>query len=291
MRPVFIPLAQRLGHLALRGRGVSSRWVATPHGRLHVYDARGRGAGPTTVLLHGIGSAATPFGPVLVRLQRSVKRVVAIEYPGHGFSDVAAGVLTPERLLESVTAGLDALLDEPSVLVGNSLGGALAIHYALARPQRVGGLMLVSPAGARASDDELQELKRGFDLSTRADAAAFLARIYHKAPWFIPLLAHEFPAAMLRPAVRDLLGAASNDHAPEPDALASLAMPILLLWGKSERLLPETHFDYFARHLPPHAVLERPEGFGHCPHFDAPGRFARRIAQFAEHVRAAQHAR
>ena len=47
------------------------------------------------------------------------------------------------------------------------------------------------------------------------------------------------------------------------------------------RLLPVTHLDYFVRHLPKHTVIEQPEGFGHCPHIDAPGRLAHRIVAFA----------
>lgn len=280
MKPLFLPLAERVGRIVLRRRGVESRWVKTPHGDVHAYDARGSGDLPTIVLLHGIGSAATPFGPVLARLQRDARRVVAPDYPGHGFSHDTPGRFTPEALLESVSVALDAIVSEPAILVGNSLGGAVALSYAAARPERVRALVLVSPAGARASDEEWREIRRSFQIASRRDAKAFLERLYHRPPWFVHLLAHEFPATLGRAAVRDLLETATNDHAPSPDALRSLPMPVLLLWGKSERLLPETHLEYFKRHLPEHAVIERPDGFGHCPHFDDPAALAARIAEF-----------
>jgi pimeloyl-ACP methyl ester carboxylesterase len=57
-------------------------------------------------------------------------------------------------------------------------------------------------------------------------------------------------------------------------------MPILLLWGKSERLLPRAHLEWFAAHLPAHTIIEEPDGIGYCPHFDAPGVLARRIVRF-----------
>jgi pimeloyl-ACP methyl ester carboxylesterase len=45
-------------------------------------------------------------------------------------------------------------------------------------------------------------------------------------------------------------------------------------------LLPASSLAYFRRHLPGHVVIEEPEGFGHCPHVDAPARLARRIVDF-----------
>ena len=254
--------------------------METPLGKVHVYDARGRGDLPTTVLLHGIGSAATPFGRVLSYLQRDVKRVVAPDYPGHGFSSHHAPSLTPDALFASVEAALDTVVPEPCVVVGNSLGGALALTYAIDHPERVKALVLVSPAGAPSSPAEWRELKRMFELGSRAEATEFIGRLYHSPPWFMPLLTHEFPALLGRRAVRDLLDAATNDHLPTPDALRSLRMPILLLWGMSERMLPDSHLDYFRKHLPAHAIIERPEGFGHCPHLDAPKELTARIVEF-----------
>jgi pimeloyl-ACP methyl ester carboxylesterase len=282
MPPVLLPLAERLGRLALRRRGFASRRVSTPHGQVHVYDAPGSGGLPPVVVLHGLGSAATPFARLLDRLRRDVRRVVAPDFPGHGFSPTASVRLTPGALLESVTAAIDALVDEPAIVVGHSLGGAVALRYALARPERVHSLVLVSPAGARATDQEWRALREAFDVGSRAEALVLLDRLYHRTPWFAPLLAHELPASFDRPAVRDLLASASNDDAPPTDALRALPMSILLLWGQSERLLPETHLQYFAASLPDHTVIERPAGFGHCPHADAPAVLAARIAEFAK---------
>lgn len=286
--PVLIPLAERLGRMALRRSGVGTRWVTTPQGVMHVYDAPGAGSLPTTVLLHGIGSAATPFAPLLNRLRPDVKRVVAPDYPGHGFSGSAASPLAPDTLFEAVQRSLDVVVPEPSVVVGNSLGGALALQYAVAHPDRVRGLVLVSPAGAHSTEEEWRELRRVFELDTAGEARAFMERVYHRPPWFAPLVAFELPAAIgQRRAVRELLASASNEHLPTPEQLAALPMPILLVWGQSERLLPPSHLAYFERHLPRHARVERPLGFGHCPHVDAPAALAARISAFARSLAAA----
>lgn len=273
--------AQQLGRLALHRRGLASRTVGTRLGALHAYDGVGQGELPHTVILHGIASAATPFAPVLARLQRHARRVSAPDLPGHGFSPEPAGRLTPEALTDAVREALDQLIDEPAVLCGNSLGGALALRYALERPEKVRGLVLVSPAGARFTDDELRTLRARFEHRDRRDTVAFLERLYHRPPWFVPLVAGEVREMILRPAVQELLQSATPDHAPTPAELGSLAMPVLFLWGRSERLLPASSLDWFRRHLPAHAVVEEPAGVGHCPHFDDPAALAARIVDFA----------
>jgi pimeloyl-ACP methyl ester carboxylesterase len=147
---------------------------------------------------------------------------VAPDLPGHGFSGPWSGSPTPERLFGAVSEALDAVVDERMVLVGSSLGGALALRYAMERPERLVALALISPAGARTTLDDL----------------------------------------------------------PTPASLGALAMPILLLWGQSERLLPASSLAYFRRHLPEHAVIEEPKGFGQSPHFDDPARLAARLIAF-----------
>jgi pimeloyl-ACP methyl ester carboxylesterase len=283
VKPVLIPLAERLGRMMLRRRGISSSHVETHFGPMFTYDAPGAGNLPTTVVLHGLGSAATPFGPVLARLQRHVRRIVAPDFPGHGFSRFGHDApLTPARLFDCMSTALNASLREPAIVIGNSLGGAVALRYAVAHPERVRALVLVSPAGALSSDEEWHALRRTFRVTTRAEARVFAERIYHRPPWFLPLFTHELGENLARRAVRDLIETASNDDAPTPEALGALTMPILLVWGRSERLLPDTHLHYFRQHLPKHAVIERPDGFGHCPHFDAPSSLVRLIVSFAK---------
>lgn len=276
----LVPLVERVARASLIRNGHRARHVSTPIGEVHVFDARGDGPLPTTVMLHGIGSNATSFAPLLRRLRRRTRRVIAVEYPGHGFSGPPSRRLTPDALFEAVTHALDEVLEEPAVVFGNSLGGAVALHYAIARPSRVRALILVSPAGARISDEEMRALVESFSMQTRKDALKFLARIYHRVPRWWPLFAHELLDVLGKPVVRDLLETASIDHAPAPAELRALPMPILLLWGSSERLFPATALEYFQGNLPPHAIIERPEGCGHSPHLEKPRALMDRIEEF-----------
>lgn len=278
----LIPAAERFARFALNRRGLDSREVRTRVGAIHAYDGRGHGTLPPMVMLHGMGSAATPFGPVLSRLHKRSKRVTAPEMPGHGFSPAPSVSLTPDLLTDAMRDALDHLIDEPAIVCGNSLGGAVALRYALDRPEKVRALVLMSPAGARFTEEELASLRASFDLGSSREAVAFMERLYHRPPWFAPLLAGELREMMGRTVVQDLLRSATPDHAPTPTELASLSVPVLLLWGRPERLLPATSLAYFREHLPPHAIIEEPWGVGHCPHVDDPAAVASRIVSFAE---------
>jgi pimeloyl-ACP methyl ester carboxylesterase len=59
-------------------------------------------------------------------------------------------------------------------------------------------------------------------------------------------------------------------------------MPILFLWGRSEKLLPPSALRYFRDHLPAHAIVEEPHGFGHTPQLEEPARLAARILAFVK---------
>jgi len=283
-RARILPVAEKLARFAMNRGGMTSRFVEASGVRLHVYDGAGGGTLPAVVLLHGLGSAGAAFARVVTRLRPHVRRVIVPELPGHGFSARGDQRVTPEVLLTCVTSAIERVIDEPVILYGNSLGGAVAIKVALERPACVRALVLVSPAGARLPDEEWRALVSTFDVRDASDARAFLARLYHRPPWFLGLIAREFPHLLAKPAVREILESATQDHAPTPEELARLTMPILFLWGRSEKLLPATGLAYFRAHLPPHAVVEEPEGFGHTPQLEAPERVADRILAFAREI-------
>ncbi|MBX3193102.1 MAG: alpha/beta hydrolase [Labilithrix sp.] len=282
----FLPVAQKLARFTMNRRGMTSRFVDVGGVRLHVYDGVGDGKLPPMVFLHGLGSAGAAFSRVVARVKPHASRIIVPELPGHGFSARGDRAVTPEVLLEAVGGAIEQLLDEPAIVYGNSLGGAIAIKYALARSARVRALLLVSPAGAPLETDEWRELVSKFDVPDARAALVFLRRLYHRPPWFLALLAREFPHLLQNPAVREILESATPADAPRPDALASLKMPILLVWGRSEKLLPPSALAFFRDNLPAHAVIEEPEGYGHTPQFEVPDHLADRLLGFMREVSA-----
>lgn len=279
----LLALTNHVARTSLELNGYRSRCVRTSAGRVHVLDARGHGHLPPVVLLHGISSAAVHFLPLLYRLRGRVRRLIAPDMPAHGFSD-RPSVMRPEALKDAVVEALDAVIDEPAVLFGNSMGGVAAVHYALARPERVRGLILCSPGGAAMSEGELERFVGTFAIDTHGAALEFVDRLFSRRNRLRHLFAWGVRRQFRNPDVRTLLAATSPADLLRPEQLSALRMPVLLLWGKDERILPRPHLDYFRRHLPEHARFEEPEGFGHAPYLDDAERVARRILAFTADV-------
>jgi pimeloyl-ACP methyl ester carboxylesterase len=222
----------------------------------------------------------------MVRLLPSVKKVLALDLPGHGWSEIPKGPMAPDRIADAVTDALDRTLDEPAILVGNSLGGLLSLEYARRRPARVAGLVLLSPGAAPMSDEEIAAVRKAFHMPTTAEARAFLELVYHRMPPIAALFARDTRARMSSAVVQGILASIGTEHAAKPEHVRALEMPILFVWGRSERLLPASGLKYFRDHLPGHAEIEEPEGIGHCPQLDDPAWLAKRILELARRPRA-----
>ncbi|MDI1450331.1 alpha/beta fold hydrolase [Polyangium sp. 6x1] len=272
---VLLSVLDRVTRAMLVRRGVESRFVETPVGRVHVYDAQGEGAAPPVVFLHGIAASSAVFAPTLAKLRKKSRRVLAVDAPGHGLSSTPWVTLGPERLFESLAYVLDHEIDAKALVVGNSLGGAMALRYAQRRPERVAGLALTSPGGAPVEDPEERErFLRGFVLANVRDARAFLGRLNHTVPWYGPLVAPDLVRIFKNPTVRSILDGLEPKHFFTPGELASLSMPIHVIWGKSDRVIPACCLGFFKENLPAHTVFLEPEGIGHSPHTEDPKAFA-----------------
>lgn len=119
--------------------------VKGPAGRLHVDD--GGSGGLPVVFVHSFGGSSGHWFAPLAHL-RPTRRALAIDLRGHGESDPpAAGSYAVVDLAADIAAVVDSLGLERFVLVGHSMGGAAAIAYAGANPDRVAGLVLIGTPG------------------------------------------------------------------------------------------------------------------------------------------------
>lgn len=260
-------------------RGFRSRTLGTSVGAVHALVAEGWGDGPPIVVQHGIGSAAVHFGGVLPGLRAVSRRVIAVDLPGHGFSDVPAQPLK-HALLPGLVEALDALVDEPVLFVGNSLGGAAAVRYAHARPERVAGLLLVSPGPMDMPDDELPGFLDRFRVDDLAAATRFVDRIHASPPPYRRLIAPVVRATFGQPHLRAMVDGVARPDLIDASELRGLRVPVRVMWGRREGLLPEGHLRFLRDHLPEHAELIEPD-WGHCPHLDAPDALGDAIATYA----------
>lgn len=275
---------ERVSRVFLRRHGYRSRWADTGVGRLHYYERPGDPAQPPLVLLHGISASGTSFGPLLRRLHWHRGQVLVPDFPGHGFSHVP-DALDVEVIFSGLAELLEANLAGPATVLGNSLGGAMALRLAHERPHAVRMLVLLSPAGAPVDHAEREALLGMFRMTTIADARAFTRRIYHRTPWYSRLVAREVLYLFRRPCIQQILdGIGPDDHAT-PDQLAELDLPILLAWGQSDHILPRAHLDYFRAHLPAHADIVEPEAFSHNPYLEHPRAVAEMVREFVHRTR------
>ncbi len=277
-------LSVRLGHAALRAQGFRSRFVHTDVGRVHAWEYEGAGELPPMVVLHGIGARTGHLAPLLARLKREASRLIVPDLPGHGKSPVPYGGLSGATLARGLEQALDALIDEPAVVFGNSMGGMAAIRYAARRPEKVRGLLLVSPGGAPPHDGDLRGFLDLFRMRTRSEALSFTQRLYARPVWFAPLIANGVRRNFSQPALRAFVDQITDADLLSPDEVAGLTPPGRLIWGREEKLLPPEHLAFFKTHLPAHVEVFEPEGYGHCPQLDATDALVRDIRAFARDV-------
>jgi pimeloyl-ACP methyl ester carboxylesterase len=261
-------------------RGYRSSEVDTSEGRVHVLEGRGRGPLPTTVLLHGFGSAGVHYSPLLRALRGDVSRLLVPDFLAHGFSARPPGPMTTERLIGAMREALDDRIgDEKAIVFGNSMGGYGALRYALASPHKVAALVLCSPAGTFRDVDQVRAI---FDMHGHADALRFLDRLFARPPALRHLIAWDLKQRFRRPELLEILEDVDERYAITPEHLAQLEVPVLLLWGTADRVLPRSHFEFYRENLPGHAKVEELEALGHSPYLEGPQVVASKIMRFLE---------
>lgn len=272
------------GALALLHRsGMTSRWVQTGEGRIHVLDGKGRGDLPTVLLFHGLSSRATHFRRLINRLLPHVRRVVVPDLLGHGLSEVPAGGADGPMAVRAMDEVIGQIIDEPFVVYGNSMGGYGALKFAARFPGRALGVVVTSPGGAVMPPGAFAGFLERFRLTTHDDALAFLPRIFSRPVPFV-LLRHAVAWAVRRqlnrPSNVAFIATLNEEDSLRPEELARLVGPALMMWGTTERLFPREHFEYFRGALPAHVLIEEPEGYGHLAYLERTEHLADRIVGF-----------
>lgn len=260
------------------------RHVETRTGALRVLEG---GEGPPLVLLHGRGSAATSWAPLLPALSRS-RRVLAVDLPGFGASrghPFTGG--DAERALAFFVDPLEAwLVSEAAdrgapVIMGHSLGGLCTIELALRGRVTPRALILVAPMGV---GPEMTWAARLFFQAGPERAARLLgARLFGAVMGArSAALSHELHAV---PGGRPDAARAFDVLAPlvgpvfhRRDRLASILAPTLIIGGERDQVFPAP-LALAAAALLPDAEL-RMEGTGHSPQDEAPARVLLAIEGF-----------
>ncbi len=250
------------------------------------------GAGPEQMLcLHGLGSNKTSFFETVSALTPD-HAVHAIDLPGFGSSSKPARAAYNAAYFARATLGyLDAMAIDQVHLVGNSMGGRVAIEVALTAPERVASLSLLAPAVAFRRRRELVPLVKilrpelaSIPHSLRAGLVrqqlwSMFARPERLDPAAADLVADEFCRAYRSRAARVAFFAAARSiylDSPWGDRgfwarLAALEPPALFVWGDSDRLIPAGFSRHVAEALPAATQVTLAE-CGHVPQVELPER-------------------
>lgn len=127
--------------------GITTRMLPMRSGlRVRVLEA-GPAQGPPVVLVHGWGACVYTFRRAVPALASAGRKVLAFDLRGHGLSDkpVGPGKYTIEAMCDDLRDFMDAAGVERADLLGHSLGGGVALHFALAHPERIRRLVLAAP--------------------------------------------------------------------------------------------------------------------------------------------------
>lgn len=191
---------------------------------VHVLDFKGHGKLPAIVLLHGISSCASDYYPLIRCLQSIHCRVIAIDLPGHGetVAHPSLNLFELEKLmLSSVDTALKELKVGRCILCGNSLGGFVATRYAARHSRSLHALVLISPAGAPLSEQDLLKVQQLFRIENLGDAVKFFDKVLGRPriPIFIRrLVGWAVQERLRKPSVKRILQQATIHSSLEPGA-------------------------------------------------------------------------
>jgi pimeloyl-ACP methyl ester carboxylesterase len=153
---------------------MTTRTIAGPAGTLNVDD--GGSGGVPVVLLHGFGGNTSHWAAQLDHLRRT-RRAIAIDLRGHGRSAAPAdGDYAVESQVDDLSAVLDDTNIARAVLVGHSLGGAIALAFASRHPTRVGGLVLASAPG-RVPEEQSRQVVGAMEADYEGTSAGYWERL------------------------------------------------------------------------------------------------------------------
>jgi len=243
--------------------------------------------GDTVVLIHGFGANKDNW----TRLAKEFKgefNVYAFDLPGHGESskplDIGYRFEDQVRYLNQILAELGITRAH---MMGNSMGGAITALYAATHPEQVQSAVLFNPAGIFEYDSELVGLviegdnplipKKDGDFDRLLD---FALEKRPFVPW--PIFDVMEEKAIANQEVNQVIFAAIRDTGFEPDfrnAITGIEAPVLVLWGKLDRVINYRNADVFVDVIP-NARKVILEDIGHAPMVEAPERSAELFRNF-----------
>jgi pyruvate dehydrogenase E2 component (dihydrolipoamide acetyltransferase) len=248
------------------------------------YLEMGAGDGPPVVFIHGFGADLNTWmfnQPALVERHRTI----ALDLPGHGGSTKTLDqAVDAASFAADIDRALAALSIDRVHLVGHSMGGAIALTFANWQPDRVASLTLIAPASL--GEEINAAFIAGFvKMERRRDAQEVLRLLVHDPDLVGRAMVEDVLRYKRLDGVTNALQALAEEWFPNgaqrvgmAPVLAGLAMPVQIIWGRDDCIIPAAHGEALAGKLPVHIL----DGAGHLPHMEKSAEVNRLIARFVE---------
>ena len=260
---------RQISRAGLRLWGASERTVEVDGLPVRYFEASAEAGGEAIVLLHGLGDSAETWARVMPRLARG-RRVLAPDLAGFGRTPVPREGMSLSALVRYLDGFMDAVGLEQVILIGNSLGGAVAIRHAASDPGRVRRLFLLNSAGL------LTVVPSELEPGTREEARE-LARITLGPDATVPgFLLDDLIRASRDPARRAYLR--SDEPTDVREDLGRIEVPTTIIWGEQDRLIPTDHATELQEGIRGSELILLP-GIAHLPQVQAPEEVLRIITE------------
>ena len=280
---------------------------ATVHGHRRAFVKVG--TGPAVLLLHGLGCDHRTWLPVIDSLARHYT-VIAPDLLGHGLSDKPRADYSVGGFANGMRDLLTVLGIDKATVVGHSFGGGVAMQFAYQFPERTERLMLVasgglgpevSPAIRAVSTPGFHQVMGVLTLPGLRHVGVAGLRALSAGPWKatrdldeVATIYDSFKDPKARHAIRHVVRAVVDWRGQivtmADRAYLTQAMPMCVVWGSDDAVIPVRHARLVAE-LAPEATVEVVPNAGHFPHKDHPQRFVRILNDFVRHHPAATYHR
>jgi pimeloyl-ACP methyl ester carboxylesterase len=279
----------------------------TIHGHRRAFVRMGRG--PALLLLHGLGCDHTTWLPVIEQLAKKYT-VIAPDLLGHGESDKPRADYSVGGYANGMRDLLTVLDIDKVTVVGHSLGGGVAMQFAYQFPERTERMILVAPGGL---GQEVTPMIRAVTLPGfhAVMAALTLPGVRHVGMAGMRALSRSgmaithdldevaaiydtFKDPKARRAIAHVVRAVVDTRGQlvtmVDRAYLTQAMPMLVVWGSEDKVIPVKHAKT-ASVVAPGAVVEVLGNSGHFPHKDHPERFVKVVNDFIRSTQPATYHR
>jgi pimeloyl-ACP methyl ester carboxylesterase len=256
------------------------------YGQRIVYQEAG--AGPDVILLHGLGGDATNWAATVPALAAKF-RVLVPDQVGFGASDKPMIDYRVATLVDFLDVFYKKVGVTKATLVGNSLGGWVAMEFALAHPDKVDRLVLVDSAGyspKRTGGPPLtRELLLTLNPSTIAGEKQLMSVVFYNKAFATDQFAEQALTAHLRKndsyTIDRFIDSILRNEDVVDGRLSAIKAPTLVVWGREDAIVPLPNGKALAEDIPgaQSVILD---SCGHVPQAECAGPFNAALLKYLE---------